>query len=149
VAALCAMLLVAPGAARAQIFSLWPQIQRPAGGSLELNTRDGDKCQHHRGDRPSFSFAGLGGAPDPPVKTDSQDGFGYGDLIDGIGGGVFLSIPFGGGRLGDCRRLLQLQEARAELELARKLLDEGLLEREQYEALGRRLQRGIFNLTEQ
>ena len=140
-----ALLLWAPSAARAQMFSLWPQIQRPTGGSLELESRDGDRCRQHRGDRASVSIAGLGGAPDRPLDSGDSYGIGYGGLLDGIGGGVMVSVPFGGGATGDCRRLLQLQEARSELELARSLMEEGLMNQEQYEALGQRLRQQVFS----
>jgi hypothetical protein len=53
-----------------------------------------------------------------------------------LGGGVLLSIPFGGTRVDGCAKLATLQEQRSRLSLASSLLEQGLITQEQFQQLG-------------
>lgn len=138
-AAAALALALAPSTAAAQTYGLWPQFQRPEGATLELEGSDGSRCRQKQGDRASASIAGLAMNHDRQSAIDTFGSFGNGVGGSGGGGGLLLSVPFGGGPVGDCRVLLQLQEARARLELARTLLEEGLIDQEQFAALGQTL----------
>ena len=53
-----------------------------------------------------------------------------------LGGGLLLTIPFGGGAVDGCGRLTALQEHRSRLALGAALLEQGLITQEQFQQLG-------------
>ena len=49
--------------------------------------------------------------------------------------GIGISIPFGGPQLGDCTKLLQMEEGRNRLQLAVELFEAGGLSAEELKAI--------------
>jgi hypothetical protein len=121
-----------------QYMQVWPGLRDTNGPSIEIETEDNVRCRFTHGARPSFSVAGLSTNPSNGVDgTFNNDFNNYNSSsASQLGGGLLLSIPFGGTRVDSCAKLTNLQEQRSRLSLASTLLEQGLITQEQFQQLG-------------
>jgi hypothetical protein len=117
--------------AAAQQLQVWPGFRDANGPSIEIETEDNVRCRYSQGARPSFSVAGLSANPSSSAQA-SQ-----------LGGGLMLTIPFGGNAVEGCGRLAALQERRSKLALGTSLLEQGLITQEQFQRLGASIARDL------
>jgi hypothetical protein len=119
----------------AQQIQVWPSFRDTDGPTIEIETEDNVRCRYSSGARPSFSVAGLttnpNNAVDASIASNSNNA-----IASQLGGGVLLTIPFGGGAVDGCGRLTALQEHRSRLALGAALLEQGLISQEQFQQLG-------------
>jgi hypothetical protein len=119
----------------AQQIQVWPSFRDTDGPTIEIETEDNVRCRYSSGARPSFSVAGLttnpNNAVDASIASNSNSA-----IASQLGGGVLLTIPFGGGAVDGCGRLTALQEHRSRLALGAALLEQGLITQEQFQQLG-------------
>ena len=123
--------------ASAQQYQVWPSLRDTDGPTIDIETEDNVRCRFSHGARPSFSVAGLSSNPNANANNQSTFG-GVSNVATGslLGGGLLLTIPFGGHKVEGCGRLTALQEQRSKLALGTSLLEQGLISQEQYQQLG-------------
>ena len=128
--------------AAAQQFQVWPSFRNTNGPSIEIETEDNVRCRYTQGSRPSFSVAGLS----TNASSSAQASIGNASsstTASQLGGGLMLTIPFGGSAVEGCERLTALQERRSKLALGSALLEQGLITQEQFQQLGASIARDL------
>ena len=105
------------------------------GGRLGVQTQRGTNCTSSAPDRASFSL--VAGYRDRDYSYGYSDGYGFRGSPDNgeFVGGAVVSIPFGGPDFGDCTNLLELEEARARLDMATTLFEAGAITTEELKAV--------------
>ena len=139
VLAVLAAFLAQPGVA--QQFQVWPALRDTSGPTIEIETEDNVRCRYTQGARPSFSVAGLSANPNTPSQNGGS--FASSSQASQLGGGLLLTIPFGGNSIEGCGRLSALQEQRSKLALGSALLEQGLITQEQFQQLGASIARDL------
>lgn len=129
--------------AAAQQLQVWPSFRDSNGPSIEIETEDNVRCRYTQGARPSFSVAGLSTNPNSSVDVTVGNGNSNSAISSQLGGGVMLTIPFGGNAVEGCGRLAALQERRSKLALGSALLEQGLITQEQFQQLGASIARDL------
>lgn len=114
----------------------------PNGPSIEIETEDNVRCRYTQGARPSFSVAGLSTNPSSSAQA-SIGNASTSTTASQLGGGLMLTIPFGGSAVEGCERLTALQERRSKLALGSALLEQGLITQEQFQQLGASIARDL------
>lgn len=128
--------------ALAQQMQIWPGFRDSTGPTIEIETEDNVRCRFSQGARPSFNVAGLSTNAGSSAQVNSG-GANSSPLASQLGGGVVLSIPFGGTPVEGCGRLSALQERRSKLALGAALLEQGLITQEQFQQLGASIARDL------
>jgi len=119
---------VAPLSASAQAIITNPG--RYDGARLNVQTQRGSSCSSTAPDRSHFSV--TAGHRNYNYDNVRYNGNYYGGNDSGeFVGGVVLTIPFGGPNFGDCSNLLELEEARAQLDMATTLFEAGAMTAEE------------------
>ena len=132
-----ACLILSGQQASAQQMQVWPSFRDSNGPSIEIETEDNVRCRYSQGARPSFSMAGLSFNPNSSsVDVTVGNGNTTSAMTSQLGGGLMLTIPFGGNTVDGCGRLTALQENRSKLALGSALLEQGLITQEQFQQLG-------------
>ena len=141
----CLVLGVALAAqpAAAQQLQVWPGFRDTNGPSIEIETEDNVRCRYSQGARPSFSVAGLSANPSSSAQANSGNASSSSATASQLGGGLMLTIPFGGNAVEGCGRLAALQERRSKLALGAALLEQGLITQEQFQQLGASIARDL------
>jgi hypothetical protein len=141
----CLVLGVALAAlpAAAQQLQVWPGFRDTNGPSIEIETEDNVRCRYSQGARPSFSVAGLSANPSSSAQANSGNASSSSATASQLGGGLMLTIPFGGNAVEGCGRLAALQERRSKLALGTALLEQGLITQEQFQQLGASIARDL------
>ncbi|GDX76502.1 hypothetical protein LBMAG41_15780 [Cyanobium sp.] len=129
--------------AAAQQLQVWPGLRDTNGPTIEIETEDNVRCRYTQGARPSFSVAGLSTNPSTSTQISNSSSFGGIAQASQLGGGLLLSIPFGGNAVEGCGRLAALQERRSKLALGAALLEQGLITQEQFQQLGASIARDL------
>jgi hypothetical protein len=129
-------------AGSAQQLQVWPGFHDSAGPTIEIETEDNVRCRFSQGARPSFNVAGLSTNPGSSGQASSGNASGS-PAGSQLGGGIVLSIPFGGTSVDGCGRLSALQERRSKLALGAALLEQGLISQEQFQQLGASIARDL------
>jgi hypothetical protein len=140
-AAVAGLALAAQPAA-AQQLQVWPSFRDTNGPSIEIETEDNVRCRYTQGARPSFSVAGLSTNPSSSAQA-SIGNASSSNTASQLGGGLMLTIPFGGNAVEGCGRLAALQERRSKLALGTALLEQGLITQEQFQQLGASIARDL------
>ncbi len=135
-------LTLAANPASAQQLQVWPGFRDTNGPTLEIETEDNVRCRYSQGARPSFSVAGLSANPSTSAQASSGNSSSSA-MVSQLGGGLMLTIPFGGSSVNGCGRLSALQERRSKLALGAALLDQGLITQEQFQQLGASIARDL------
>jgi len=99
--------------------------------------------RYSEGARPSFSVAGLSANPSSSAQANSGNASSSSASASQLGGGLMLTIPFGGNAVEGCGRLAALQERRSKLALGAALLEQGLITQEQFQQLGASIARDL------
>ena len=114
------------------------------GPSIEIETEDNVRCRYNQGARPSFSVAGLSTNPSSSAQASTGNASSSSSAsASQLGGGLMLTIPFGGNSVEGCGRLSALQERRSKLALGAALLEQGLITQEQFQQLGASIARDL------
>jgi hypothetical protein len=121
---------------------IWPGFQDTNGPTIEIETEDNVRCRYSSGSKPSFSIAGLSNNPNGSQQVNIGSGSGS-SAASQLGGGLLITIPFGGPQVEGCGRLSALQERRSKLALGLALLEQGLISQEQFQALGASIAREL------
>jgi hypothetical protein len=129
--------------AAAQQLQVWPSFRDSNGPSIEIETEDNVRCRYSQGARPSFSVAGLSANPSSSAQANSGNASSSSATASQLGGGLMLTIPFGGNAVEGCGRLAALQERRSKLALGTALLEQGLITQEQFQQLGASIARDL------
>ena len=129
--------------AAAQQLQVWPGFRDTNGPSIEIETEDNVRCRYSEGARPSFSVAGLSANPSSSSQANSGNASSSSASASQLGGGLMLTIPFGGNAVEGCGRLAALQERRSKLALGAALLEQGLITQEQFQQLGASIARDL------
>jgi len=129
--------------AAAQQLQVWPGFRDTNGPSIEIETEDNVRCRYSQGSRPSFSVAGLSANPSSSAQANSGNASSSSATASQLGGGLMLTIPFGGNAVEGCGRLSALQERRSKLALGAALLEQGLITQEQFQQLGASIARDL------
>ena len=129
--------------ASAQQFQVWPSFRDSNGPSIEIETEDNVRCRYTQGARPSVSVAGLSANPSSSAQANSGNASSSSATASQLGGGLMLTIPFGGNAVEGCGRLAALQERRSKLALGTALLEQGLITQEQFQQLGASIARDL------
>jgi hypothetical protein len=129
--------------AAAQQLQVWPGFRDTNGPSIEIETEDNVRCRYSQGARPSFSVAGLSANPSSSAQANSGNASSSSATASQLGGGLMLTIPFGGNAVEGCGRLAALQERRSKLALGTALLEQGLITQEQFQQLGASIARDL------
>ena len=129
--------------AAAQQLQVWPGFRDTNGPSIEIETEDNVRCRYSQGSRPSFSVAGLSANPSSSAQANSGNASSSSASASQLGGGLMLTIPFGGNAVEGCGRLAALQERRSKLALGAALLEQGLITQEQFQQLGASIARDL------
>ncbi len=135
-------LTLAADPASAQQLQVWPGFRDTNGPTIEIETEDNVRCRYSQGARPSFSLAGLSANPSTSAQASSGDASSSATTSQ-LGGGLMLTIPFGGSPVNGCGRLSALQERRSQLALGAALLEQGLITQEQFQQLGASIARDL------
>ena len=135
-------LTLAANPASAQQLQVWPGFRDTNGPTLEIETEDNVRCRYSQGARPSFSVAGLSANPSTSAQASSGNASSSA-MVSQLGGGLLLTIPFGGSPVNSCGRLSVLQERRSKLALGAALLEQGLITQEQFQQLGASIARDL------
>ena len=135
-------LTLAADPASAQQLQVWPGFRDTNGPTIEIETEDNVRCRYSQGARPSFSVAGLSANPSTTAQASSGDANSSATASQ-LGGGLMLTIPFGGSSVNGCGRLSALQEQRSKLALGTALLEQGLITQEQFQQLGASIARDL------
>jgi len=128
--------------AAAQQLQVWPGFRDTNGPSIEIETEDNVRCRYSEGARPSFSVAGLSTNPSSSAQASSGEASSSASASQ-LGGGLMLTIPFGGNAVEGCGRLAALQERRSKLALGAALLEQGLITQDQFQQLGASIARDL------
>jgi hypothetical protein len=121
---------------------VWPSFNDTNGPTIEIETEDNVRCRYSSGAKPSFSVAGLSSNPNSNQQVNIGSSGGN-SVSSQLGGGLLLTIPFGGPQVEGCTRLSALQESRSKLALGAALLDQGLINQQQFQALGAAIAREL------
>jgi len=121
---------------------VWPGFHDTNGPTIEIETEDNVRCRYSSGAKPSFSVAGLSSSPISTQQTNIGSS-GSNSVSSQLGGGLLFTIPFGGPHVEGCGRLSALQERRSKLALGAALLEQGLINQEQFQALGAAIAREL------
>ena len=98
------------------------------GARLGVQTQRGTNCNSSAPDRASFSLVAGYRDRDYDYGYRSDYGSYKGSPDNGeFVGGAIVSIPFGGPDFGDCSKILELEEARAQLDMATTLFEAGAM----------------------
>jgi hypothetical protein len=135
-------LTLAANPASAQQLQVWPGFRDTNGPTIEIETEDNVRCRYSQGARPSFSVAGLSANPSTSAQASSGNASSSA-MVSQLGGGLLLTIPFGGSPVNSCGRLSVLQERRSKLALGAALLEQGLITQEQFQQLGASIARDL------
>ena len=128
--------------AAAQQLQVWPGFRDTNGPSIEIETEDNVRCRYSEGARPSFSVVGLSTNPSSSAQASSGEASSSASASQ-LGGGLMLTIPFGGNAVEGCGRLAALQERRSRLALGAALLEQGLISQGQFKQLGASIARDL------
>ena len=124
-AAVVALSVMCPLAAEASTIISHPG--RYNGGSLGVQTQTGTNCSSTGADRGAIGVFATGG-----TGGNNYGGFGsYSTGGSDARAGIGISIPFGGPKIGNCSKLLQMEEGRNRLQLAMELFEAGGLSAEE------------------
>jgi len=105
------------------------------GGRLSVQTQRGTNCSSSAPDRASFSVVAGYRGNDYEYSYAGDRGYrGSPDNGEFVGGAV-VTIPFGGPDFGNCSNLLEMEEARARLDMATTLFEAGAMEAEELRAV--------------
>ena len=121
---------------------VWPNINDTSGPPIDIETEDNVRCRYSSGAKPSFSVAGLSSNPYSNQQINIGSAIGN-SAASQLGGGLLLTIPFGGPQVEGCGRLSALQEQRSKLALGAALLEQGLINQEQFQSLGASIAREL------
>jgi hypothetical protein len=121
---------------------VWPNIHDTSGPTIDIETEDNVRCRYSSGAKPSFSLAGLSSNPYSNQQINVGSTIGNNGSSQ-LGGGLLLTIPFGGPQVEGCGRLSALQEQRSKLALGAALLEQGLINQEQFQSLGASIAREL------
>lgn len=135
------LLLAIP--AGAQQMQIWPGWRDTNGPTIEIETEDNVRCRYTQGSRPSVSVATLSSNPNTNLVNTGGNSINNVNPSSQFGGGLLLTIPFGGMPVDGCGRLSALQERRSKLALGAALLDQGLITQEQFQQLGAAIAREL------
>ena len=135
-------LTLAADPASAQQLQVWPGFRDTNGPTIEIETEDNVRCRYSQGARPSFSVSGLSANPSTSAQASSSNASSSA-MVSQLGGGLMLTIPFGGSSVNGCGRLSALQEQRSKLALGAALLEQGLITQEQFQQLGASIARDL------
>ena len=95
--------------------------QRYESGSLGVQTQTGTNCTSRGADRGAIGVFATGGTGGGGSSYDSFGSYSTSSARAGIG----ISIPFGGPKIGNCSKLLEMEEGRNRLQLAMELFEAG------------------------
>ena len=101
------------------------------GGSLGVQTQTGTNCSSSAADRPSISAV----AGTRSKEYYGSRGYSYTTDNNDLAAGVIVTVPFGGKDLGDCTKLLTIEEQRARLDIAMTLFEAGAMTAEEIKLL--------------
>ena len=101
------------------------------GGRVSIQTQTGTSCSATAPDRASLGVAAG------YENTDNYGYYGQGSGYDsnGLVGGVYVSMPFGGQPIGNCNTILSVEEQRARLDMAVTLFEAGAMTADELKAL--------------
>ena len=110
----------------------------PEGGRVEIRTPDGLDCTAQEADKPSLSLGAGITKPSVLQGITAADNF----QPTTIGppepmAGILITIPFGRNQ-GNCDKLLEMEEATARIRKAQELYDLGVINEEEFRAVGRK-----------
>lgn len=117
-------LMLASTAALTPVANAVPIIGSPGrydGGRVSISTQTGTNCSATAPDRASIGVA----AGYESVDRNNFYGGSSGYDNSGFTGGVYLSMPLGGTDVGDCNKILSVEESRTRLDMAVTLFEAG------------------------